>query len=209
MKPWTRLAEATTSDGKKLSLLVRDGIYVIRRDGVELMSTRESQSEEKLAEWGVEGLAPQSKILIGGLGLGFTLKKALQLLPAESAVTIAEISPEVIAWNQVVTLPLAHQALKDKRVTTFCGDFADLLSPTAFDRILLDVDNGPDDHPRYEIDSLQKIWRSLTPGGKLLVWSVDDSPRFLKRLQLAGFHAETRVTRAGGMRTIFMARKER
>ncbi len=215
------LEEATTADGKKISLWERDGEYAIRVDGVELMSTRHRYSEEKLGEWGVASISgnPRARVLIGGLGLGFTLKSALAHLPTDATVIVAELNPEIVAWNRNTAFPFASGALADSRVQLKLEDVAETIweASPGFDAILLDVDNGPtalsarENGHLYESSGLAEIYRVLRPGGCLAVWSVDESPPFVKRLNQAGFASQVHRTHAhatsGGRRVIFLARK--
>ena len=146
MKPFKRLGEATAPDGTILALFEHDGAYVIRVNGIELMSTRRHNSEDALAELVCTPLQDKrdARVLVGGLGLGFTLKTALRLLASDAHVMVAEIVQAVIDWNRNVDYPLAHEALSDPRVEVRHDDVARVLrqNPGAFDAIMLDVDNG-------------------------------------------------------------------
>ncbi len=146
MKPVECLGTATAPDGTVLTLYRHDGAYSIRVGGVELMSTRRHRSEDRLAELACAPLArtPGARVLIGGLGLGFTLRAALGLLAADARVVVAELVAGVIAWNRVPEYGLAAAALDDPRVTLRHADVADLLRADrgAYDAVLLDVDNG-------------------------------------------------------------------
>jgi len=132
MKPFRRLGEATAPDGTILALFEHDGAYVIRVNGIELMSTRRHNSEDALAELVCAPLADKrnARVLVGGLGLGFTLKTALRLLAPDATVMVAEIVQAVIDWNRNVDYPLAHEALADARVEMRHDDVARVLRHT-------------------------------------------------------------------------------
>ena len=148
MKPWERLGETTTPGGTKLALTRRDTEYVLLADGYSLMSSRAHGSEESLATLACARLqnAKAPCVLVGGLGMGYTLRAALDLLPPSATVVVAELLPAVVEWNRGPLGPLAGHPLDDPRVTVEVRDV--LLSlrahPGRFDAVLLDVDNGPD-----------------------------------------------------------------
>ncbi|HEU0078523.1 MAG TPA: hypothetical protein VFQ76_12775 [Longimicrobiaceae bacterium] len=220
MKRLERLAEATAPDGTVLTLYRRDGAYAIRVGDVELMSTRRHHSEEQLAELVclplLHGRAP--RVLIGGLGFGFTLRAALRVLPADARVVVAEIVPEVVEWNRNPDYPLAGAALADPRVELRHGDVADVLraSPGAFDAIMLDVDNGAEALPTggnaglYRSRGVRLAAAALRPGGRLAYWSAYDDPRFAALLRGAGLSVEVVRVRAhassGSRHTLLVAR---
>ena len=220
MKKWTTLERALTPDGKTITLEEHDGSYAIRVDNVPLMSTRQHASEEKLAELacGHVRRASGARILIGGLGFGFTLKAALASLAPDATVVVAELLDPVIAWNRNPALPLAAEALCDPRVTVRQEDAGDVIreARASFDSIILDVDNGPaalsaDCNARlYDAAGLRHTRAALRPGGCLAVWSVAPDPPFQKRMAQAGFRVETLRTRAHGAsgrrHTLFVGR---
>src|SRR5688572_18360619 len=148
MKPVERLGEARTPNGTLIALYRHDGAYFIRADGMELMSTRRHLSEDRLAEIACAPLqdVARARVLIGGLGLGFTLRTALRLLPDDAEVVVAELVAEVIAWNADPRYGLSVEAMSDPRVRVLHDDVTAVLeaSPGAFDAIMLDTDNGPD-----------------------------------------------------------------
>ena len=160
-------------------------------------------------------------VLIGGLGLGYTLRAALDRLPRSARVTVAELLPEIIAWNRGPLAPFAGHPLTDPRVSVICSDVADLLrsaEPASFDAILLDTDNGPDsvmlrdNASLYGCRSLRTIRRALRPAGILTVWSADPSPRFEHNLRDAGFQWRAHDVHARGapndpLHTIYLARE--
>jgi spermidine synthase len=220
MKRTERLAEATAPDGTILTLYRHDGAYGIRVGGVELMSTRRYHSEERLAELVCSSLehSPGARVLIGGLGLGFTLRAALRVLPSDARVTVAEIVAEVIEWNRNPDYPLAGDALADPRVEIRHDDVADVLreSRGAFDAIMLDVDNGAEamttggNAALYRREGVQRTAAALRPGGRLAYWSADEDPRFVTVLERAGLSVEVFRVRAhatsGGSHTLLVAR---
>ncbi len=219
MKKWTLLEHTTTKDGGRLTLNERDGLYLIRLDGVDLMSTRESFSERKLAEHGCQWakFIAAPRILIGGLGLGFTLRATLELVEKKAQVVVVELSSEVIAWNGNLAYPLAGKLLKDSRVRLKQMDVRQHVakSKATYDAILLDVDNGPtaltvaSNSGLYDKAGIESLKRALKPKGRLAVWSVDESPPFIKRLKSQGFKTLIERVRAhetsGGWRTLFLA----
>ena len=148
MKKLERLAETRTPDGTTLVLFRHDGDYLIRADGAELMSTRHHHSEDRLAELACAPLRDRAdaRVLIGGLGFGFTLGAALRLLPTDARVVVAELVRAVIDWNENPAYALAGEALRDERVELHHADVAQVLRATVgrYDAIMLDVDNGPD-----------------------------------------------------------------
>jgi spermidine synthase len=220
VKPFERLARATAPDGTVLTLCRRDGTYVIRAGHEELMSTRRFHSEERLAELVCLPLreSPEPRVLIGGLGFGFTLRAALAALPADASVVVAEIVPEVVEWNQNPEYPLASEALADPRVELRHADVADVLRdcPGAFDAIMLDVDNGAAalttgaNAGLYRKAGVRRAAAALRPGGRLAYWSAEADPRFEAVLRAAGLEVEVERVRAhataGGRHTLFVAR---
>src|SRR3954468_11558997 len=129
MKPLERLSEARTPNGTRIALYRHDGAYLIRADGVELMSTRRHLSEDRLAEVACAPLrdVPQARVLIGGLGLGFTLRAALRQLRQDAEVVVAELLAEVIAWNRDPAYGLSDEAMRDPRVSVVHDDVINVL----------------------------------------------------------------------------------
>jgi spermidine synthase len=220
MKPQHTLGYATTPDGGEIVLYERDGAYVIRVNGLELVSSRAHGSEEDLARLTlarVERNAP--KILVGGLGMGYTLRAVLDVVPNSAKVLVAELLPEVVAWNRNELAHLAGSPLDDPRVAVVERDVAGIVDagPSAFDAVLLDVDNGPaaltvarNEH-LYSEEGLAAIRRCLRAGGVLGVWSADPDRAFEKRLTKAGLTVSMETVPArhgtkGPMHTIFVAR---
>lgn len=192
MEPWTELAHAQGPGGESLVLRRRGGTFEIRCDGWELMSNRAHHSEQALGRLGCAGLASGARVLIGGLGMGYTLRAALDALPADARVTVAEIFDQVAEWNRGPLAALAHRPLDDPRVALRRADVASLLAAATFDAVLLDVDNGPDaamlaqNAALYSCAGLHRLRGALAPGGRLAVWSADRSPGFEARLAACG-----------------------
>ncbi len=200
MKPTRLLDRATTPDGTPITLHEHDGDISIRVGGVELMSMRQHHSEERLAELACAGLRDRDRatVLIGGLGLGFTLRQTLGALGADATVVVAELIPAVIAWNRNPTYRLAADVIDDPRVELVTGDVADVLDESRgrFDAIMLDVDNGASgltaasNDGLYVAEGLGAARAALRPRGRLAVWSSDKDQRFVRRMEEAGFTVE-------------------
>jgi spermidine synthase len=211
------------NDGGELKLSQRDQEFSIRLSGVrgELMNSRVHGSEEALAELGCAQLGgtEHAEVLVGGLGMGFTLAAALKCVDTSATVTIAELIPEVVEWNRGPLGDCAKRPLEDLRTQVHTGDVSDLITQknSFYDAILLDVDNGPeglthtDNDQLYSSVGLEKIYRALTPHGMLAIWSAGPDPLFLARLKKAKFHVSARTVRArpgkGSRHTIFLAKK--
>ena len=222
MKKTILLDQATTPDGRPMTLHEHDGVFIIRVDGVELMSTRQHHSEEKLAELACSHLQARTsaaKVLIGGLGLGFTLQAALENLGPNSAVVVVELMPAVIRWNQTPDYKLAADAMADPRVEVVAGDVVDVLKKSRgqFDAIILDVDNGASgltaagNSRLYSTSGLTMIRSALRPDGCLAVWSADADPAFVERMGQGGFtvtveRARTHAT-GGSWNSLFIGRR--
>jgi spermidine synthase len=219
VKPWELLGQTRAPDGAELALTLRSGEYVILANGKSLMSSRMHGSEEALAAFAFARIRGREEphVLVGGLGMGFTLRATLDLLPQDGTVVVAELLPAVIEWNRGPLGPLAGHPLKDPRVRVEQGDVAAALRSSAgtFDAILLDVDNGPaafatsGNAALYDDAGLAAARAALKKGGVLAVWSARDDRKFEQRLRYAGFRVEVERVRArlkkGGPRhTIFM-----
>jgi spermidine synthase len=196
--PWKVLGRAALSDGE-LVLAQRGDEFVLRLRGAELMNSRSHRSEELLATLGCEDLPAKAHVLIGGLGMGFTARAALEVVAPDAKVTIAELVPEVIEWNRGPLAHLAGRPLDDPRVDVRGEDVAAVIQSqqAGFDAILLDVDNGPDaftapsNAALYGVRGLERARAALRSGGRLGVWSTADSPSFTRNLHRAGFTVET------------------
>jgi spermidine synthase len=222
VKPWELLGQTTAPDGTTLALMRHDREYVIFANGKILMSSRMHGSEEALAAFALARARTQETpaVLVGGLGLGFTLRATLDLLPAGAIVHIAELVPAVVEWNQGPLGPLAGHPLDDKRVRVHVEDVLATLKAhrRRFSAILLDVDNGPDAFTTsgnaglYSDKGLQAARAALEPGGVLTVWSAWEDRKFEQRLKYNGFAVKVERVRArlkqGGPRhTIFLGHK--
>jgi spermidine synthase len=206
MIPRELVATARIPGGPEMKLYRRGRDHMILVDRDELMSTRMSGSEEALAELTGRrlGSRPRQSWLIGGYGMGFTLRAALRVLPADAQVTVAEILPEIIEWAHGPMSELTGTSLDDPRATLRFRDVAELIAQQAgaFDAILLDVDNGPDALVRPENDrlyspaGLHAARTALKPGGLLAIWSAAPDSSFTRTLVGAGFQVEEEVVRA-------------
>lgn len=220
MKPWELLGETEAPDGTAMALTRRSGEYVILAGGESLMSSRMHGSEEALATLGCEAArhlqAPA--VLVGGLGMGFTLRAALNVLPIGASVTVAELIPAVVAWNRGALGPLAHHPLTDPRVRVDPRDVAVVVAGAAdrFDAVLLDVDNGPapftsdDNAALYGDQGIATLRRALRPNGVLAVWSAREDRKFEQRLRYGGFraraeHVRGRLRKGGPRHIVFVA----
>ena len=201
------IGTAEVPGGDELRLYRRGGDHMIVLDRNELMNSRMSGSEEVLATGTIERLGGRDvRLLIGGYGMGFTLRAALGELGAGARVTVAELVPEIIAWARGPMVELTAGCLDDPRVRLIDGDVVDVIAAAraGFDAILLDVDNGPDGLTRdandrlYSPRGLAAAWRALTPGGILAVWSAAPDVKFARRLGEAGFNVEELAVRARG-----------
>ena len=220
MKPWITVGEALSPDGTRLKLVEHDGEYIIRADDLPLMSTRMHFSEIELARLVCNKLRSGAKVMIGGLGLGYTLRAALDLLPKDGTAVQVELVPEVVEWNKGPLAPFAGNPLDDKRSELVQGDVAKAIrgGRNEYDSIMLDVDNGPSPLVNernawlYTDHGLQAIRGALKNGGRVAIWSADDEPRFISRMKRNGFRAEKHHIQAhkgkGGIRhVIFTGRK--
>ena len=219
MRPWELLGEARTPEGEQLALTRHGSEYVIHASGQTLMSSRMHGSEEALATFGC-GRARTLEApccLVGGLGMGFTLRAALDLLPPDATVIVAELVPTMVDWNRGALGPLARHPLRDKRVAVEVSDVADTLgsNPGRFDVVLLDVDNGPsaftasDNSGLYDDRGLAVARAALRSGGVFAVWSSREDRRFEQRLRYAGFDVTVervrgRLKKGGPRHTIFI-----
>jgi len=224
MIPWKLLSTAKTPDTKgELKLYQRDTEYSIRVNGAELMNSRLFGSEKMLAELSCAEIAHKKKasVLIGGLGMGYTLSAALASLNSDADVRVVELVPSVVAWNQGVLGILSGFPLRDPRVTVLVDDVVQVIkrNTSSFDAILLDVDNGPDSLTQegndalYSLGGLSMIRDALRPGGVVAVWSASPDPGFTKILQKASFYVTNKKVRAGArnkgpFHTIWIAKKK-
>ncbi|WFS01065.1 spermidine synthase [Rhizobium tumorigenes] len=211
MIPWTLLDTASIPNGGgELRLKQRGREFSIMLGSNELMNSRLSGSEEALATLACERIAarPSPHVLIGGLGMGFTLRAALTAIGSDARVTVAELVPAVVAWARGPMGEIFSGSLDDPRVAIHEGDVAAAIQSgrESYDAILLDVDNGPDglthaaNDGLYDRKGLLAARDALRPGGLLAVWSSGPDTRFTKRLRDARFSAEEVAIRANGKR---------
>jgi len=220
LKKRTLVDQTLTPDGTPISLYEHDGDYSIRAGGTELMSTRQHASEERIAELACAHVRAKrgARVLVGGLGFGFTLKAALSSLAADATVAVVEILASVIDWNRNPAFPLAADALSDRRVVIMQQDVGEVIRDAkgSFDSMILDVDNGPaalsttGNHRLYTDKGLQLAYAALRPGGCVAFWSAAPNQSFERRLADAGFAVEVHRCRAhsngGAWRTLFIGR---
>jgi spermidine synthase len=208
MRPRELLAEARTPEGKPITLTVEGGATVVRIAGQVLMSSRVHGSEEAMAELACRPLAERSgvRVLVGGLGMGFTLRAALDALAADAQVVVSELLPCIAEWNRGPLAELAGRPLDDPRVHLMDGDFgAHVRAARAeYDAILADVDNGPEaftvdaNAQLYSARGIAAMRDALRPGGVLVVWSAQERRWFVRALRAAGLSAEAVSVRARG-----------
>jgi len=201
MKPRVKLAESTFTGGV-LSLTEHDGSYSISLDGKELMHSRANASEMLLGSLGVAQLNNETdaRVLIGGLGLGYTLKSVLESVGDKTTIEVAEMIPKVIEWNRTYLKNLNGSLLDHSQVETRLADVTQLIQeaePHTYDAILLDVDNGPNamvadsNASLYSNKGIRSICRALKKEGRLIVWSAGPDHGFEKRMGRAGLQVET------------------
>jgi spermidine synthase len=220
MIPLELIATAKAPEGEELRLMRRGKDFMIVLDRNELMNSRMSGSEESLATMTAErlGVRAGQNWLIGGYGMGFTLRAALAALGPHATLTVAELVPEIVAWARGPMAELTAGCLDDPRVTVVVADVADLIARTrgSYDAILLDVDNGPDGLVRpvndrlYNPAGLAAARAALNPGGVLAVWSAAKDAVFANRLRKAGYAVDEVQVRArsngkGARHTIWFA----
>ncbi|MCA9706686.1 MAG: hypothetical protein KDK70_12615 [Myxococcales bacterium] len=222
MLPWETLAEAVAPDGTPLELRRRGDELLIRAGGRDLMSSSDDVSSRALATLALRELAPPARrVLVGGLGMGFTLRAALDEVGPTAVVEVAELVPAVAEWNRGPIAPRAGRPLDDPRVVLHLGDVGERIraaGPGEYDAILLDVDNGPDalahdgNEALYQEPGLRRAHRALRPGGVLAVWSFSDDRAFTRRLSKVGFTARVETVPAsrkgrGRMHVVWVARR--
>jgi spermidine synthase len=207
MKPWTQLDAAPIPGGGTLKLMRRgEDEFSITLGHNELMNSRLKGSEEALATLAIGriGLRSRPRLLIGGLGMGFTLRAALAALPKDAEIVVAELIPAVIAWARGPLAPIFAGCLDDPRVSMREADVVATIreESSRYDAILLDVDNGPDglmveaNDRLYDHAGLSHAKAALRPGGVLAVWSAGPDRNFTQRLRQAGFTVEEKTVRA-------------
>ncbi len=221
MTPWETLDRAEAPDGTALTLVRHGGDFAIRAGGHALMGSRMHASEDALGARGCEGLRARrgARVLIGGLGMGFTLRAALDALAPDARVEVAELVPAVVRWNLTHLAHLAGRPLDDPRARVIEADVADVIAGArgAYDAVLLDVDNGPSaitaasNARLYGAAGLARAARALREGATLAVWSAGEDRGFTARLVAAGFEARTERARAraegGGWHVLWLAKR--
>jgi spermidine synthase len=219
VKPWIRIGEASAPDGTVLTLQSRDGGFLLLAGGKPLMSSDQHGSEDALATLACRRLAPvpAPRVLIGGLGMGFTLRAALDVLPAAATVVVAELVPAVVGWNRGPLGPLAGHPLDDGRVRVEETDVAVAVRSNlaTFDAVLLDVDNGSDALTTstngwlYSDAGINAIRAALTANGVLAMWLASEDRRLARRLRQHGFAVDIERVRGrlerGQRHTILLA----
>jgi len=206
VKPYIQLAEARLADGTVFSLHKHDGRFYLKNDGRELMSTRLTFSERMLAELGCATLAEghparpaHPRILIGGLGMGFTLQRALEVVGEPATVEVAELMPEIIEWNRTFLAEHNGPILEDSRTRIFRGDLFECLAKYGkggLDALLVDIDDGPDmlitegNSRLYTPEFFARVRETLKADGCAAYWMAHPTPAFEKKLTRAGFRVE-------------------
>ena len=220
MKPWEVLG-TITADGVTLKLARHDQEFLLFADGLPLMSSRMHASEDDLATIGCRRarLLPAPCVLVGGLGMGFTLRTALDLLPSSATVVVSELIPAVVEWNRGVLAPLAGRPLDDPRVQVVERDVLEVLRANreGFDAALLDIDNGPSpvtshrNGALYADRGIAAARAALKPAGMLAVWSSFADQQFARRLRNGGFDVVMERVRArprrGSKHVIYLAQR--
>jgi spermidine synthase len=201
MKQRKQIATASAPDGSQLVLHQHDKDFIITVNRQDLMLSRAHESELELARLGCAHIAGHRTptVLIGGLGMGYTVRQTLDMLGSSATVVVAELIPEIVRWNQAYLGELTHHPLRDSRVMLKIGDVADVMrqSPGMFDTVLLDIDNGPHaitdtrNDDVYSPAGIQSCVRSLRAKGCLAVWSAMFDPPFERRLRQAHLHVRS------------------
>jgi spermidine synthase len=222
VKPFELLGQAVSPDNTAIKLMRRGDEYILLAGGAILMSSRMHGSEEALATLGCERARrlERPSVLIGGLGMGFTLRATLDLLPPASSIVVVELLPAVVEWNRGPLGPLARHPLNDKRVEVVEGDVLATLCSCAgqFDAVLLDVDNGPaaftasKNAGLYDKRGIAAAHAALRTNGVLAIWAAQDDRKFEQRLCEGGFdvqvqHLRGRLKKGGSRHTVFLSRK--
>lgn len=203
MKPTRNVAETYAPDGAHFRLMNHDGEFYLYMNDRQVMSTKLTLSERMLADVGCDFSDGRKnpRVLVGGLGLGFSLRRALELVGPEAVVEVAELLPEVIRWNHELLEGYNDDILKDARTKIIESDVNDLIRKAAdqgpkYDAILLDVDDGPSSllQPQnsqlYKPDGLAQLKQALTPAGRIAFWAVEKDPRLFRSLKKSQFWAE-------------------
>ncbi|MGK0184319.1 MAG: spermidine synthase [Verrucomicrobiales bacterium] len=203
MKPTVKVAETIAPDGAVFGLYKHDGQFMLYMNQRQVMSTILTHSELMLADIGCSHIKPHQKarVLIGGLGLGYSLRRALEMTGADAKIIVAELLPEVVRWNHEHLDGLNDKILADSRTQIAHGDVYDLILKAAtkgptYESILLDVDDGPSSliQPQngqlYNGSGLDLLKAALSPNGRAAIWAAEAEPRLLKAIRKAGFNGE-------------------
>lgn len=201
MKPHLKLAETKTPDGGRLTLHEHDGAFCVRLNGQALMDSTVATSERQIGELATDKFPRfgKSRVLIGGLGLGFTLRTALEGIGPHGVVEVAELLPAIVEWNRTFLKPLNGALVSDKRVALHVGDVWSVLmraGAARYDAIILDTDNGPaamvqrQNSRLYDDAGLKRIYAALKPTGRAVIWSASHDKAYAVRLAKAGFKVE-------------------
>jgi spermidine synthase len=204
--PWEIIDNAATVDGEDLILARTGPRWEVHTGWRMLMSSEQHDSEEALAELALRRVPGAKRVLVGGLGLGYTLRATLDLLPSDAEVVVAETSDALVRWNRTHLAELAGRPIEDPRVRLVMGSVADRIAESdgAYDAILLDVDNGPYalvhefNNALYDEAGTRASLRALSPEGVLAVWSAYPNDEYLDLLLDSGLAAEAIVAPAGG-----------
>ena len=219
MLAWEIVERAVTAGGTELTLARRGQEWVVRAAGQVLMSSRSHGSEETLVKYALERVKGPRHVLVGGLGLGFTLRAALDQLPHSVPIQVVELVPELIEWNRTHVADLARRPLEDRRVVVQTGDVHGVIAScnATLDLLLLDVDNGPaaltqgKNARLYSEAGARACARALQVGGVLALWSAGPDERYRKNLGLAGLVVEMKTVAArpgkGARDVLFLARR--
>ncbi len=224
MKPTIKIDTTKTPDGSELSLFEHDNEYFITLNRHELMSSREHESELELARLACERLSERRNptVLIGGLGMGYTLRQTLKMLKPKATVVVAELMPSVVRWNRDIIGHLNDHPLRDKRVNLEVKDVAAVMAdnPAGFDAVMLDVDNGPEamtnsaNNKLYSSAGIRACFKSINAKGCLAIWSASKDTSFEKRLRrerlhVQAFHVPKRKGGKSRPRCIWVASRDR
>ncbi len=204
MKPTLNLAETYAPDGAHFRLIRHDGDTFLYMNDRQVMSTRMTYSERLLSDIGCDFPDRRKgvRVLVGGLGLGFTLRRALELIDENSVCEVAELLPEIVRWNNELLEGKNDDILNDSRTVVTVADVFDCIRKAAngsserYDALLLDVDDGPSsllqpqNEQLYQPDGLDILKKCLTPGGRISFWAVEKDPRLYRSLKKAGFWVE-------------------
>jgi spermidine synthase len=216
MQPWKTLAAVATAEGK-LELRQRADTFLIVIDGRVLMTSAERRSEEALSTLALGEVSAKSpRVLIGGLGMAYTLRAALDALPASATVTVAELTPAIEDWCRGPLGPLTNHAVADPRVRVVIGDVSRVIAeakPASYDAILLDLYEGPNaqtqrrDDPFYGPAALARSRAALADQGLLAVWSEDPDAAFEKRFTAAGFRVTVHRLGSSRVHVVYLGRR--